>query len=131
MAMSDEHKEALAAGRRQARAIKAYLDALAERRPGRPVTHATLTERIIALTAKIESETDPLKAVDLRQQRFDAEKQLDSLGEVVDFSILEAGFVEYARAYSDRKGITYSVWREMDVPAETLRKAQIPRTRRT
>ena len=69
MAMTDEHKDALAQGRREARAIKAYLDALANRRPGRPVTSASLNERLERLGRKIESETNALKRVDLVQQR--------------------------------------------------------------
>ena len=46
MAMSAEHKAALAAGRRESRAIKDYLEALASRRPGRPVTPDTLAKRV-------------------------------------------------------------------------------------
>lgn len=130
MAMSEEHKAALAQGRRQSRAIKMYLEAIADRKPGRPVTPNTLRERIASLSGRIETEPDTLKVVDMRQQRFDAERQLAGLEEFVDMATLEAGFVAYAKAYSDRKGITYSVWRDMDVPADVLRRAGIARTRR-
>ena len=130
MAMSAEHKAALAEGRRQAKSIKSYLDALGSRKPGRPITAESLGKRIESLSAKIENETDPLKRVDLVQQRLDAEDQLAGLADAVDFADLEAAFVSAAKAYSDRKGITYSAWREAGVPAEVLRKAGIPRTRR-
>ena len=45
MAMSAEHKAALVQGRKEAKAIKVYLDALASRRPGRPVTKDSLEKR--------------------------------------------------------------------------------------
>ena len=130
MAMSAEHKAALAEGRKQARAIKAYLKALGDRRPGRPVTAESLTKKIDNLSAKIGDEADPLKKVEMVQQRLDAEDQLAALAETVDFSRLEVDFVQAVKAYSDRKGISYSAWREAGVPAEVLRTAEIPRTRR-
>jgi hypothetical protein len=130
MAMSAEHKAALAEGRRQAKAIKSYLDALGSRKPGRPVTAESLGKRIETLSEKISNEADPLRRVELVQQRLDAEDQLASLADTVDFSQLEAEFVNAAKSYSERKGITYSAWREAGVPAEVLRRSAIPRTRR-
>jgi hypothetical protein len=130
MAMSPEHKEALARGRTEARAIKSYLDALGNRRPGRPVTEKSLTDRIAKLAAQISAESDPLRAVELRQKRHDAEDALAGLGSQEDFTALEAGFVEAVRGYGDRKGIGYSAWREAGVPADVLKLAGVPRTRR-
>ncbi len=130
MAMSAEHKAALAEGRRQAKAIKAYLEALGSRKPGRPVTADSLKKKIDSLNEKISSETDPLKRVDMVQQRLDAEDGLSNLASNVDFGQLESDFVKAAKGYSSRKGITYSAWREAGVPAEVLRRADIPRTRR-
>jgi predicted nucleic acid-binding Zn-ribbon protein len=129
MAMSDEHKAALAQGRRQAAAIKRYLEALQARRPGRPVTRESLEERLRAVEKRIAAEEDALKAVELVQQRMDLEDRIASFEEV-DISELEAGFVEHARGYSERKQITYGAWRERGVPAEVLRRAGVPRTRR-
>lgn len=130
MAMSNEHKAALADGRRQSRVIKAYLSALQNRKPGRPVTTDSLEERIASLTKKIETEPDPLRRVDLVQSRIDAEKSLATVGQRVDFGELEKGFVEVAKAYSARKGISYTAWREANVPADVLKRAGVPRTRR-
>lgn len=130
MAMTAEHKAALAEGRAQARAIKAYLEALGNRRPGRPVTKESLTKKISALEEKIETENDALRRVELVQQRIDAEKSLSSIGDGADFTQLETEFVKYAPAYSQRKGISYSAWRESGVSADVLRKAGIARTRR-
>jgi hypothetical protein len=43
---------------------------------------------------------------------------------------LAANFVAYAKSYSDRKGISYTAWRQFGVPADVLRKAGIQETRR-
>jgi hypothetical protein len=128
MAMSAEHKAALAAGRRETRAIKDYLEALAARRPGRPVTAQTLAARIADLEQRIATEANPLKALDLRQARLDAERSLATAKEPVDTAALEAAFAANAKTYSERKGITYAAWREAGVPAAILKKAGITRT---
>ncbi len=127
MAMSPEHKEALAKGRVEARDIKAYLAALGSRKPGRPVTTESLKAKVATLRHKIATETDPLRAVDLRQSRLVAERALANLAEPVDLDRLEQGFVASAGSYSDRKGISYAAWREAGVPAAALRKASISR----
>ncbi len=131
MAMSEEHKAALAQGRRESRLIKRYLEALAQKKPGRPVTVESLRSKIERLETKIASEADPLKKLDLIQDKLAAEERLEELAEAPDFAALERDFVEVARSYSERKGISYSAWRELGVPAEVLRRAGIPRTRRT
>jgi len=130
MAMSDEHKAALAQGRRESRAIKKYLVALGRRRPGRPITKESLERKLAGLDVKIGSESDPLKRVDLVQQRLETEASLSALGETANLSELETGFVEVAKSYSARKGISYSAWREIGVPADVLRRAGIAQTRR-
>ena len=128
--MTDDHKAALAQGRAEARAIKAYLAvATAPKKRGRPVTRASLQDRIATLDKKAQTEDDPLARVELIQARIDAERSLDDLGTAADLEALESGFVEYAAGYSDRKGITWTAWREAGVPAATLRKAGIKQTR--
>jgi hypothetical protein len=131
MAMSEEHKAALAVGRKESRAIKAYLEALASRKPGRPVTPESLRQKIERISAKLADESDALKRVELVQQRLDAEDALASVAEVIDMAALEAGFVESVAGYSQRKGITYSAWRASGVPAEVLKRSGVPRTRRS
>lgn len=130
MQMTQEHKDALAQGRREARAIKRYLKALESKKPGRPVTKESLEKRLAKANEKIEAEDNPLKEVELIQTRIDIEDQLNKLEEQSDFEELEADFIEHARSYSDRKEITYTAWREYGVPAATLREAGIPETRR-
>ncbi|HUG08350.1 MAG TPA: hypothetical protein VMP13_05580 [Acidimicrobiia bacterium] len=128
--MSEEHKEALARGRREARAIKAYLKALESRRPGRPVSKESLQKRLEKISQKLESVDNPLETVDLIQSKLDIEKALSEVENAQDMNLLEAGFVENAASYSERKGVTYTAWREFGVPAKVLREAGIKETRR-
>jgi len=129
MAMSAQHKAALAQGRREGRAVKQYLEALGSRRPGRPVTPERLRDKIASLESRIGEEMDPLKALEMRQERLDAEAALGRAEATEDFAALEAAFVEHARSYSERKGISYSAWRESGVAADVLRRAGIRRAR--
>lgn len=128
--MSQEHKDALAQGRREARAIKNYLKAVDGRKPGRPVTRESLEKRLEKTVARIGSEEDPLKRVELIQTRLDIEDQLSSLEEAANFKELEVEFIENVKSYSERKDISYTAWRESGVPAATLRAAGVPETRR-
>jgi hypothetical protein len=130
MAMSAEHKAALVQGRREAKAIKAYLEALASRRPGRPVTRDSLQARLTSIDERLANEGDVLKRVDLIQSRLEAEKALAFASTNVDMNGLEKGFVEMAGEYSERKGISYGAWRAAGVPANILKAAGIARTRR-
>jgi hypothetical protein len=121
MPMTDEHKAALAQGRKEGRAVKQYLKMVGSRRPGRPVTKESLEKRISTLAEKINGEEDPLKKLELIQSRIDAEDQMAELTDTVDTASVEKEFVEVAKSYSERKGITYSAWREAGVSAQTLR----------
>ena len=127
--MSDEHKAALAEGRAQGRAIRQYLEALEAHKPkrGRKRTPESVRKRLDALDVEI-AEADPLKRVQLIQERLDLQTELASLEESADISALEAGFVDAAKEYSARKGITYAAWRELGVPAATLKAAGITRS---
>jgi len=130
VAMSEEHKAALARGRREARVIKAYLKALESRRPGRPVSKESLEARLAGIEEKIDSEEDPLRKLELLQSRLDMADAIAALERTADMEGLEAAFVENAASYGDRKGISYTAWRQAGVPATTLRRAGIRETRR-
>lgn len=131
MPMSEEHKAALARGRRESRAVKAYLKAIENRRPGRPVTKESLGKKIKSLDSRIKEESDPVKRLDLVQERLDANESLKQVEARQDMDELEQAFVDIAKSYSERKGISYTAWREVGVPAATLKRADIPRTRRS
>lgn len=131
-AMSEEHKAALAKGRAQARAVKEYLRAReTESKRGPKLTPEKLQGRIEDLKKSIEEEDDPTRRLELIQQRMDDEERLSGIEETPDMEQLESDFVDVAKEYSDRKGISYSAWRELGVPAAVLKRAGVPRTRRT
>ena len=130
--MSAEHKEALAKGRAQGRAVREYLAALEQRRrPGRRLDRETLESRLPEVQKQIDDEPDPAKRVELIQKRLDLEERLVELAEEPDLEALENAFVSAAAEYSERKGITYTAWREAGVPAAVLKRAGVRRTRRT
>jgi hypothetical protein len=130
--MSNEHKAALAKGREQGRAVRDYLAALEqERKPGRKVDRSTVEQRINDVQARVDEEPDPAKRVELIQRRLDLEEQLVVMQDELDLGQLEEGFVNAAAEYSERKGISYTAWREAGVPAAVLKQAGIRRTRRT
>ncbi len=131
MALSDEHKAALAKGRAEARAVRAYLDALNMSRPRGAQNSANLQERLERLTHQIETEQNSLKRLQMIQQRFDVEDKLKLMENAVDFEALESDFKAVAASYSKRKGISYSAWREGGVAPDVLKAAGIRRTRRT
>ncbi|MBW3658817.1 MAG: hypothetical protein KY457_09275 [Actinobacteria bacterium] len=130
--MSDEHKAALAKGRAQGRAVREYLEAVAEgSRPGRRLSPDEIRAKIEGLHQQIEEEDNAAKRVELIQRRLDYEDRLSKVEDAPDMEALERGFVEAAQEYSERKGITYTAWREAGVPAAVLKQAGVPRTRRT
>ncbi len=130
MAMSDDHKAALVKGRTESRAVKDYLNVLRDRKPGRPVTMASLTDRLAKAAAAVDSEPDPLKRLDLIQTKLDLQDQLASYDQPTDTKAVEDAFIAVAARYSTRKSISYTAWRQVGVPAPVLAKAGIPRTRR-
>lgn len=130
--MSDEHKRALAEGRRQAKAVRDYLEALErDRKPGRRLSREEIEGKIEQVGRDTEAEDDPAKRVELIQKRLDYEQRLGDLQDAPDLEALEASFVEAVGPYSERKDISYTAWREAGVPAAVLKKAGVPRTRRS
>lgn len=129
-AMSDEHKHALAVGREESRAVRRYLEALEAHKPkrGRKRTTESIQSRLRQIDDRIAG-ADPLTRVHLVQERLNLETELATKEEAVDLKALEEGFVEAAKSYGERKGITYAAWRAAGVDANVLRKAGIPRTR--
>lgn len=131
MAMSKEHKAALVQGRREAKAIKDYLEAIGHRRPGRPVTVDRLKAKLATIEDRLEAEDDVLRRVDLHQAKIEAGRALANSTEAADLAGLEKDFVSVVAAYSERKGISYGAWRQQGVPAPVLKKAKIAQTRRS
>ncbi len=127
--MSKEHKAALAEGRDQGRAVRRYLEALEAHKPrrGRKRTPDSLKKRLNDVEAEIAT-ADPLKKLHLVQERLDLQNALEASESKVDLDQLEKDFVASAAPYSERKGISYSAWRELGVPATVLDRAGIARS---
>ena len=126
--MSDSHKAALAEGRAQGRAVRAYLEALEAHKPkrGRKRTPDSMKKRLGAIEGEYAT-ADPLKRLQLAQERLDLQDELASSGSVVDIAGLESEFVAAAKGYGERKGISHAAWREVGVPVSTLKAAGISR----
>ena len=126
--MSDEHKAALALGREQGRAVRAYLEALESSKPkrGRKRTPESVAKRLEAVEAQLP-DADPVKRLQLTQERLDLQAELATTEDTVDLDVVEKGFTAAAKGYSERKGISYAAWREIGVPAATLKAAGITR----
>jgi hypothetical protein len=126
--MSAEHKAALAEGRTQSKSVRQYLEALEAHRPkrGRKRTPDSIKKRLSTIEAQLEI-ADPLKRLQLVQERMDLTTELANMEDKPDLSALEKGFTESAKAYGARKGITYAAWRELGVDPSTLKAAGITR----
>lgn len=130
--LTADHKKALAKGRREAKAVRDYLEALeASNRRTRAADPVTLRKKLDQTQAKIAEEPDPARRLELIQDRLDLEARLAEANDQPDMDDLEKRFKGSVKDYSERKGITYTAWREAGVPAAVLRDAGIPRTRRT
>lgn len=122
--LSDEHKAALAVGREQSRAVRRYLEALDEARVLRDRSPATIRREIEAVTVA-SGKADALLRAQLLQLRRNLEEELRQCTAIPDPRTAEADFLAAARAYGERKGISYAAWREVGVSAEVLERAGI------
>lgn len=126
--MTAEHKAALAEGRTQSKAVRNYLEALEAHKPkrGRKRTPESIKKRLDAIETQIDG-ADPLKRLQLVQERMNLTNELANMEDKPDLTALEQGFTSSAKAYGARKGITYAAWRELGVDASTLKTAGITR----
>ena len=127
-AMTQEHKDALAEGRRQGKAVREYLEALEQHRPkrGRKRTADSIRAQLEKINGALDS-ADPMKKLQLIQDRIDLTAELESMENKPDLSALESDFVAAAKPYSERKSISYAAWRELGVEAAVLKRAGITR----
>jgi hypothetical protein len=127
--MTKAHKQALATGRNESRAVRGYLDALAASKPkrGRKRTQQSIERRLAAVEEALRS-ADRITLLKLSQERLDLFAELDAMAVDDGLGALEAGFIAVAANYGARQGITYAAWREVGVPADVLRRAGIRRS---
>ena len=128
--MSAAHKQALAVGRQEGRAIRQYLDALQAHRPrrGRRRGPESIQRRLQQIEFEV-SQADALSRIQLLQEQMDLQHELESRMDAIDLPALEEAFVKAAASYSQRKGISYSAWRQVGVQPSVLARAGIARTR--
>jgi hypothetical protein len=123
--MSDAHKAALAEGREQGQVVRRYLEAI-EAQPARKSrrTPEMVQSRLAVIEAELRSAPAIIR-LQLLQERLDLHDELDRSGSSEQLQELEDAFVECARAYGERKSISYAAWREIGVSAPVLKRAGI------
>ncbi|MCE2527063.1 MAG: hypothetical protein J4G00_05990 [Actinomycetia bacterium] len=126
--LSPEVRAARAAARAETRAVRVYLEGL-QASVGHRGRRKPPQQELAEVQAQLETESDQLRRLSLIQKRIDAQRRLAEYKDPVAIDALEAEFVNVAKSYSARKGISYKAWREMGVAAAVLSKGGIPRTR--
>lgn len=130
--MSDDHKKALAEGRKAATTVRHYLEAVraakVKKGPGRHHTPETIRERLAKLNEELaDGIKNPLTELQRTQEILDLETKLRELEsqEDADPGQYESDFIDVAKTYGERKGITRKAWRSMGVDASVLDKAGV------
>lgn len=126
--MSESHKAALAVGRNEGRIVRNYLEALRANkpRPGRKRTADSVRRRLEAVEKEL-FDADPLRELNLVQERLDLQAELEAFSQRVDAGEFEAEFIRVAKSYGTRKRVTYAAWREVGVSPAVLKAAGIGR----
>ncbi|MGH9275595.1 MAG: hypothetical protein ACRDZU_13190 [Acidimicrobiales bacterium] len=109
--------------------MRRYLEALEAHKPkrGRKRTTDSIRRRLDRIDVELLN-ADPLKRLQLIQERLDLTAELETTESKVDLTGLENDFIAAAAAYSRRKGISYAAWRELGVDASVLKRASISRS---
>ncbi len=108
--------------------MRAYLDAIdsGPKRPGRRRTPESINKQIAEIDERLR-QARGIDKLNLVKQRRDLEAARTKVVPAANHGALEREFVRVARSYGERRGIDYSMWREVGVPAPVLTKARIPR----
>lgn len=124
--MDDQHKEALARGRREGHIVRSYLRALEE---GDEQAERADSESLAFEFGRIETRlaggVDPLERVELIQRKTEIERELTTARPSTSLEDLEHRFVSVIRSYATRKGLSYWALREVGVPDGVLARAGI------
>jgi hypothetical protein len=126
--MTDAHKAALSKGRNEGRIVRDYLEGLRASKPkrGRKRTPDTIAKRLDAIDTEMAS-ASPIDELLLIQERKNLKAELERMSDSIDIAALEQAFVGVAKSYGESKSISYSSWRDVGVPASTLKSAGIGR----
>lgn len=127
--MTAEHKEALAQGRNEGRAVRNYLDALRAHKPkrGRKRTIDSVQKRLADIEVLLP-DADPVAELLMIQERTNLYEELAGMTVAEDMTEIEDAFVKIAASYSARQGVSYASWREVGVSPGVLRRAGVTRS---
>jgi hypothetical protein len=127
--VTQEHKDAMAAGRAEGSVVRRYLEALNAQKPrrGRQRTPESIRDRLAKIDESIDS-VPVMQRLSMTQERIDLQEDLEGRDQAVDIAPMEKEFVAVAKGYGERKGISYHAWREVGVPASVLGEAGITRS---
>jgi len=102
-----------------AEAVRNYIDGLRTARPARfsNLTAGAIQQRLAKIALELQT-APPMVQLRLIQERSDLEAQ-------AAWHQRQTSFIENARAYSRRHGISYDTWRQVGVPDAVLRRAGI------
>lgn len=92
------------------------------------MTQERITERLEDISEEMES-ASPSRRVQLAQERINLLAKMAAGLDKSDLEEAEAEFIENVNSYSERKGISYSAWRDAGVPAAVLKQAGMTATR--
>lgn len=109
------------------RAVRNYLVAVTA--PVPTVSRESLADRHEKAAAAVATAADPVRKLEAIQRRLDIEAKLALHEDVPAVADAEPAFLEVAAAFGRRKGISYAAWREVGVPAATLKRAGITRAK--
>lgn len=126
--MTPAHKAAMERGRAEGRAVREYLEALRSMKPkrGRKRTPESIQKRLDEIERDL-ADSSAIVELQLVQERRDLNAELESMDSGIDVAALEDAFVQVAKSYAERKGISYGSWRDVGVPAAALKRAGITR----
>jgi hypothetical protein len=129
---TEDHLAALAQGRKESAIVSSYLEALDTNKPkrGRRRTADSIGARLAAIEDEMAT-ASAITRLSLAQERIDLQHERLTMDMTFDMKELEDAFVEVVAGYSERKGLSYRVWREVGVSSAVLRRAGIAATRLT
>ena len=128
--IGEEHKAAMAEGRKHANNVKRYLEHIADSKPkrGRRRTVESITARLAVIDAEFET-ASALAKLGLHQERDDLNEELKSIerrqGSAAEVEELRQLFIESALPYAQSKELKAKAFRQMGVDPKTLKEAGI------
>lgn len=125
--LTEQHKQQMRIGRQQSAAVRHYLQAIATV-GGNVQDPAAQIERAKTKLSDLESgipNSNPIERLKLTQEVLNLKGRISKLSALNEVTDAEGPFVECAKAFSDRFGITRAAWKAQGVPGEVLDKAGI------